>query len=476
MDTSSPLHSPHLDEDEDYHRHHPTTSTKKTNEHKKKIKTTNSSKTRQSKGKKDRNEDRNHDDDENEDDNDWLDDDREDLSPLRHISTPNKKNRVYKRQTTPYPEDISNSLVDKESHNSARYRENHENEQITEEDDDEEGNPIPRGKKKKNMMTTSYSLDDVERKVQFQEHEYDRPSTEPVHRKESFKTRKQTPFPHEIEESNRLSEQNTSGRNSQLTADEINTKKKSFQKRKQTPFPHEIEEEIKKAADKKYSTSESISEDQENEIKENEFIFTSQSNDEDRDPEFESYRKEKQNQSNNLFVDLDDEELRPQTRSSPSTSARKDRYLDGSQSAPVTTKYSDSFSHTSSSNHSKSQRNVRLRPLTPEGHFRREYSKDHPLAGGKGKYSRESSQGKEWMGPKALVKHQQPGKHQRISEIVSKQEQKRLDLQRQLEELRKHQNEVLLEVLEEERKAELQRVELSRNVIDHEERKRYRYY
>lgn len=74
------------------------------------------------------------------------------------------------------------------------------------------------------------------------------------------------------------------------------------------------------------------------------------------------------------------------------------------------------------------------------------------------------------MGPKASVK-----KPIRISEIVCKQEQKKLDLQRQLEELRKHQNEVLLEVLEEERKAELERVDMGRSISDHEERRRCSY-
>ena len=75
------------------------------------------------------------------------------------------------------------------------------------------------------------------------------------------------------------------------------------------------------------------------------------------------------------------------------------------------------------------------------------------------------------MGPKAF-NH----KPQKISEIVSKQERNRLELQKQLEELRKHQNEVLLEVLEEERKAELERVEIGRNVNDSDERRRYNIF
>ena len=108
---------------------------------------------------------------------------------------------------------------------------------------------------------------------------------------------------------------------------------------------------------------------------------------------------------------------------------------------------------------------ISARPLTPEGNFRPEYSRDHPLAGGKGQYAREKAAGKQ-----KLI----PGKRrpERLAEVMSKQEQKKHDLQRQLEELRKHQNEALLEVLEDERRAEEQRTSLSHGVTDTKERNR----
>jgi hypothetical protein len=56
--------------------------------------------------------------------------------------------------------------------------------------------------------------------------------------------------------------------------------------------------------------------------------------------------------------------------------------------------------------------------------------------------------------------------------VVSKQEQKKHDLQRRLEELRRHQNEALLEVLQDEREAEEQRTSMGRGVSDTKERNR----
>lgn len=112
---------------------------------------------------------------------------------------------------------------------------------------------------------------------------------------------------------------------------------------------------------------------------------------------------------------------------------------------------------------------ISARPLTPEGKFRAEYSKDHPFAGGKGQYSRESAAGKQRLVP---GKRRQPPAPERLAEVMSKQEQKKYDLQRQLEELRKHQNEALLEVLEDERGAEEQRTGLGRGVSDTKERNR----
>lgn len=437
-----------------------------------KTKTTKSSKTAAGKHPKTRKEKKSQQkskegDGENDEDGDWLFD-TEDLSPLRHISSPKGQVRVYKRQTTPYPEDISAATLEKENEMSARFRGSHDNELISEGDEWENGN---QGKTKR--FTRTYTLDDEGRKVQFQDDSQtqQRPSTEPSdYRKNSFKTRKHTPFPHEIEEANNLADEETS--------EEISQKKKSFQQRKHTPFPHEIEEEIKKSA--RYSSNESFTENDENH-EENEDLLLPSLKEGEHDPEFDSYRQERsQHQSHNsqpshLFANLDDEELHyPQSSDDPRRDYQQQQHhYEGSQSVPhqsMSRQISKRQSSADSFSSSHSQKNVRLRPITPEGHFRREYSKDHPLAGGTGKYSREVTKGKECMGPQALVKKKKP---LRISEIVSKQEQKKLDLQRQLEELRKHQNEVLLEVLEEERKAELERVEMGRNVSDHEERRRY---
>lgn len=112
---------------------------------------------------------------------------------------------------------------------------------------------------------------------------------------------------------------------------------------------------------------------------------------------------------------------------------------------------------------------ISARPITPDGKFRAEYSKDHPFAGGKGKYTKESKQGKQRLVP---GKRRDPPPVERLAEVMSKQEQKKYDLQRQLEDLRKHQNEALLEVLEDERKAEEQRTEMGRGVSDTKERNR----
>lgn len=108
------------------------------------------------------------------------------------------------------------------------------------------------------------------------------------------------------------------------------------------------------------------------------------------------------------------------------------------------------------------------RPPTPEGEFRAEYSRDHPLAGGKGRYAEESAQGKQRVLP-GRPRHHRP---KRLVEVMSKQEQKKHALQNQLEELRKHQNKALLEVLEDERVAEEGRMEMSRGVTDTKERNR----
>jgi hypothetical protein len=516
MDPSSPLHSPHLDDDFSAGKMTKGRTAKSSTEA---AAAATEKQTKKRKGKNSRQQQhlsKEGDGDEEGDgeDDDWLFD-TEDLSPLRHISSPKDKVRVYKRQTTPYPEEISESTLEKENELSARFRGSHDNELISEGGEEDWGGNEDQGKKKR--FTRTYTLDDDDggRKVQFQDDwsTQQRPSTEPsssAHRKDSFKTRKQTPFPHEIEEANDLLARGGEGH----SPEEISLKKKSFQQRKNTPFPHEMEEEIKKSSSSPSSArSSSHHEEREANHEEDEDLLLLPSlKDGEHDPEFDSYRQQHQSRhhdhppsssstssakpTNPLFVDLDEEELHcPQSSDDPRRGEGGQRgqreqkqrqgqghpqtrpQYEGSQSVPMSRQTSKRQSSADSFSSSPSPRggNVRLRPLTPEGHFRREFSKDHPLAGGKGKYSREMMKGKEWMGPQAALvkkkKHQQAPL--RISEIVSKQEQKKLDLQRQLEELRKHQNEVLLEVLEEERKAEMERVDMGRNISDHEERRRY---
>jgi hypothetical protein len=151
--------------------------------------------------------------------------------------------------------------------------------------------------------------------------------------------------------------------------------------------------------------------------------------------------------------------------------ANDHRYI-SSQSAPSR---NESFATSAGSRPSTNgDRNPRLRPLTPEGSFRREYSNDHPLAGGKGKYSKEKGAGKTEIKPKDFGTggKTKKKKYERVAEVVSRQDQKKLELQRKLEALRKHQNDALLEVLEEERKAEETRNNMGRSVTDVTERNR----
>ena len=117
---------------------------------------------------------------------------------------------------------------------------------------------------------------------------------------------------------------------------------------------------------------------------------------------------------------------------------------------------------------------ISARPLTPEGKFRAEHSADHPFAGGKGQYARESAAGRQRLVPGKHRNRAPPSAPERLAEVMSRQEQKKHDLQRQLEGLRKHQNQALLEVLEDERQAEEERTGLARGVSDTKERNRYR--
>jgi len=111
--------------------------------------------------------------------------------------------------------------------------------------------------------------------------------------------------------------------------------------------------------------------------------------------------------------------------------------------------------------------NPSLRPVAA-GEFRRELSNDHPLAGGKGKYEKEKSKGKvAASGAKGATKPSAT-----IERLTLEAHTKIVDPQRQLEQLRREQNEALLRVLEDERSAEEQREKSLKIVADQQERNR----
>ena len=113
--------------------------------------------------------------------------------------------------------------------------------------------------------------------------------------------------------------------------------------------------------------------------------------------------------------------------------------------------------------------NPSLRPVA-NGEFRRELSTDHPLAGGRGKYEKEKSKGKvAASGAKGGSKQTSA---QTIERLTIEAHTKIVDPQRQLEQLRREQNEALLRVLEDERAAEEQREKTMKVVPDQQERNR----
>lgn len=113
--------------------------------------------------------------------------------------------------------------------------------------------------------------------------------------------------------------------------------------------------------------------------------------------------------------------------------------------------------------------NPSLRPVA-SGEFRREFSNDHPLAGGRGKYEKEKNKGKvAASGAKGGMK---PPNAKTIERLTIEAHTKIVDPQRQLEQLRREQNEALLRVLEDERAAEEQREKSMRIVPDQFERNR----
>lgn len=102
-----------------------------------------------------------------------------------------------------------------------------------------------------------------------------------------------------------------------------------------------------------------------------------------------------------------------------------------------------------------------------KGQFRREFSSDHPLAGGSGRYKNEKKSGLAPVGGKKKVVEQKKGKKVTKSDVVvfksskphpDNQKNMMNDPQRFLDNLRKEQNDLLLKLLEMERRAEDERV------------------
>ena len=115
------------------------------------------------------------------------------------------------------------------------------------------------------------------------------------------------------------------------------------------------------------------------------------------------------------------------------------------------------------------------------GEFRREYSFDHPLAGGQGKYKKEKGLGKRPVGGATLsaIRTKQEEPIEKLTINISRSDMRMpapassgKDLRSALEKLRKDQNEILLRVLEEERKAEEDRARAARSVPDVDEKNR----
>ncbi len=97
------------------------------------------------------------------------------------------------------------------------------------------------------------------------------------------------------------------------------------------------------------------------------------------------------------------------------------------------------------------------------GQFRKEYSDDHPLLGGAGKYIKEKSKGYRAAGGaagKAPVKDTE-----RIERLTFAAQALVLDPQKTLDRLRREQNDILLRVLEQERSAEEEREAAIRQMI-----------
>ena len=126
-------------------------------------------------------------------------------------------------------------------------------------------------------------------------------------------------------------------------------------------------------------------------------------------------------------------------------------------------------------------------PKPKSDEFRREYSKDHPLAGGKGKYDKERTGGEKH--PVGLIDNEPPKEeknllknagvpqydkvvHHKASSLPGEKNQIRdvASWQNEIDTLRRQQNQALLALLEEERLCEEDRTKMGKLVRDHDER------
>jgi hypothetical protein len=130
-------------------------------------------------------------------------------------------------------------------------------------------------------------------------------------------------------------------------------------------------------------------------------------------------------------------------------------------------------------------------PKPKADEFRREYSKDHPLAGGKGKYTEDRAGGSKhpvgWVDNDAAssaspVKPTSPQAYPKVVQHItasahynknSSQFKDVSSWQNEIDALRRQQNQALLALLDEERIAEEDRTRMGKLVKDHDERHKY---
>lgn len=127
---------------------------------------------------------------------------------------------------------------------------------------------------------------------------------------------------------------------------------------------------------------------------------------------------------------------------------------------------------------------MKLKPLTSKGkeslispkatflpvgtdEFRREFSADHPLAMGRGKYEEEKKMGKT---PASGAKVQKSNPSEILVSFEARDTSNEIDTRRELEVLRRKQNEILLRILEDEKRAEEERMGALRATTDQESR------